>query len=166
MRFLSSWIPGGARILLIDLPLITRQQSRRERSSEKKRELAGARGQRQIQHPWTTTSSYAATVTGSAVRGSASTATAGTAALPQTDIYGCKLHCLPRQTDANNNAQLSRFNSKFLSPGCSAVDFLSQKWHDENKCLPVSFIVDVIRHAHACRAVGTLIVPEWQSGRC
>ena len=43
----------------------------------------------------------AATVTGSAVRGSASTATAGAAALPRTDIYGCKLHCLPRQTDAN-----------------------------------------------------------------
>ena len=78
----------------------SRQQSRRERSSGKKRELAGAREQRQIQHPWTTTPSRAATVTGSAVRGSASTATAGAAALPRTDIYGRKLHCLPRQTDA------------------------------------------------------------------
>jgi len=27
----------------------------------------------------------------------------------------------------------------------------------------VSIIVDVIRHARACRAVGTLIVPEWPS---
>ena len=78
---------------------LSRQQSRRERSSGKKRELAGAREQRQIQLPWMTTSSHAATVTGSAVRGSASTATAGAATLPRTD--GRKLHCLPRQTDAN-----------------------------------------------------------------
>ena len=76
--------------------------SRRERSSGKKRELAGAREQRQIQHPWMTTSSHAATVTGSAVRGSASTATAAAATLPRTDIYRRKLHCLSRQTDANN----------------------------------------------------------------
>ena len=82
---------------------LSRQQSRRERSSEKRRELAGAREQRQRQPPWTTTSSHAATATGSAVRGSASKATAGTVALPRTDIYGRKLHCLPRQTDANNN---------------------------------------------------------------
>ena len=80
---------------------LSRQQSRRERSSGKKRELAGAREQRQIQHPQMTTSSHAATVTGSAVRGLASTATAGAATLPRTNIYGCKLHCLPRQTDAN-----------------------------------------------------------------
>ena len=80
---------------------LSRQQSRKERSSGKKRELAGAREQRQIQLPWMTTPSHAATVTRSAVRGSASTATAGAAALPGTDIYGRKLHCLPRQTDAN-----------------------------------------------------------------
>ena len=52
-----------------------------------------------------TTSSHAATVTGSAVRGSASTATAGAAALPRTEIYGRKLHCLPRQTDANSTIE-------------------------------------------------------------
>ena len=80
---------------------LSRQQSRKERSSGKKRELAGARGQRQIQLPWMTTPSHAATVTGSAVRGSASTATAGAATLPRTDTYGRKLYCLPRQTDAN-----------------------------------------------------------------
>ena len=49
----------------------------------------------------TTMSSHAATATGSAIQRSASTATAGTAALPRTDIYGRKLHCLPRQKDAN-----------------------------------------------------------------
>ena len=63
------------------------------------------------------------------------------------------------------NAQLRRFNSGFLSPGCCAVDDLSQDWHGENNwlCPPVSIIVDVIRHTRACRAVGTLIVPEWPS---
>ena len=80
---------------------LSRQQSRKERSSGKKTELAGAREQRQIQLPWMTTNSHAATVTGSAVRGSASTATAGAATLPRTDIYRRKLHCLPRQTDAS-----------------------------------------------------------------
>ena len=80
---------------------LSRQQSRKERSSGKKRELAGAREQRQIHYPWMTTPSHAATVTGSAFQGSASTATAGAATLPRTDIYGRKLHCLPRQTDAN-----------------------------------------------------------------
>ena len=61
------------------------------------------------------------------------------------------------------NAQLRRFNSRFLSPGCCAVDGLSQDWHGEHNwlCPPVSIIVDVIRDARACRAVGTLIVPEW-----
>ena len=61
------------------------------------------------------------------------------------------------------NAQLSRFNSRFLSPGCCAVDGLSQDKHDENNwlCPPVSIIVDVISHVRACHAVGTLIVPEW-----
>ena len=37
---------------------------------------------------------------------------------------------------------------------------LSQDWHGENNWLgpPVSINVDVIRHARACCAVGTLIV--------
>ena len=63
------------------------------------------------------------------------------------------------------NAQVSRFNSKFMSPGCCAVDALSQDWQGESNwlCPPVSMIVDVIRHARACRSVGTLIVPEWPS---
>jgi len=63
------------------------------------------------------------------------------------------------------NAQLRRFNSGFLSPGCCAVDDLSQDWHGENNwlCPPVSIIVDVIRHPRACRAVGALIAPKWPS---
>ena len=70
------------------------------KTAEQKRE---EQRERQIQHPWITTSSHAATVTGSAVRGSASTATAGAATPPRTDIYRRKLHCLPRQTNANAN---------------------------------------------------------------
>ena len=61
------------------------------------------------------------------------------------------------------NVQLSRFNSRFLSPGCCAVNGLSQDWHDDWLCPPVSIIVDVIRHTRARRAVRTLIVPEWPS---
>ena len=80
---------------------LSRQQSRREGSSGKRRDLTGTREQTQRQPPQTTTSSHAATATGSAVRRSASTATAGTAALPRTDIYGHKFHCLPRQMDAH-----------------------------------------------------------------
>ena len=63
----------------------SRQQSRKERSSGKTRELAGAREQRPIHPPQTTTSSHAATAAGSAARGSVSTATAGAAGSPQTD---------------------------------------------------------------------------------
>ena len=72
------------------------------------------------------------------------------------------LHSVDRFA-SHYNAQLSRSNSGFLSPDCSAVDGLSQDWHDENKCSPVSFILDVIRHARAYRAVDTLIVPELRS---
>ena len=52
-----------------------------------------------------------------------------------------------------------------MSPGCCAVDALSQDWQGENNwlCPLVSMIVDVIRHARACLSVGTLIVPEWPS---
>ena len=72
------------------------------------------------------------------------------------------LHSVDRFA-SHYNAQLSRFNSRFLSPGCCAVNGLSQDRHDENNwlCPPVSIIVDVISHARACHAVGTLIVSEW-----
>ena len=63
------------------------------------------------------------------------------------------------------NAQAPRFNSKFMSPGCSVIDAFSMDWRGENNwlCLPVSFVVDVIKSARECRSVGTLIVPEWPS---
>ena len=61
------------------------------------------------------------------------------------------------------NAQLPRFNSKFVSPGCSGVDALAQDWSSENNwiCPPVSLIVDSVRHLMSCSGCGTLIIPEW-----
>ena len=52
-----------------------------------------------------------------------------------------------------------------MSPGCSAVDTLSQDWRGENNwlCPPVSMVVDVIKHARACCSTGTFIVSEWPS---
>ena len=63
------------------------------------------------------------------------------------------------------NAQLSRFNSKFASPGCSRVDAMAQDWSAENNwiCPPVSLIVDSVRHLMSCSGRGTLIIPEWPS---
>lgn len=63
------------------------------------------------------------------------------------------------------NYQVPRFNSKFMSPGCEAVDAFSQDWRSENNwiCPPVSLIMDIVRHAQACSAAGTLIIPEWPS---
>ena len=38
------------------------------------------------------------------------------------------------------NAQVPRFNSKFMSPGCSAVDALSQDWRGQNNWLCPYFL--------------------------
>ncbi|KXJ10028.1 Integrase/recombinase xerD-like [Exaiptasia diaphana] len=63
------------------------------------------------------------------------------------------------------NAQLPRFNSRFASPGCCAVDALVQNWSNENDwlCPPINLIVPSLRVLEACRGRGTLIVPEWPS---
>ena len=60
---------------------------------------------------------------------------------------------------------MRKFNLRFLSPGCDAVDALSQDWGGENNwlCPPVSMVVDVIKHAESCSAVGTLVLSEWPS---
>ena len=82
---------------------------------------------------------------------------------PQLD---CKWGPHPIDRFASHfNAQAPRFNSKFMSPGCSVIDAFSMDWRGENNllCLPVSLVVDVIKRARECRSVGTLIVPEWPS---
>ena len=60
------------------------------------------------------------------------------------------------------NKQLSRFNSRFASPGSEAVDTLAQNWSLENNwvCPPVSLIIHAVEHFKKCRASGTLIIPE------
>ena len=63
------------------------------------------------------------------------------------------------------NKQLSRFNSRFASPGSEAVDTLTQNWSFENNwvCPPVSLIIHAVEHFKKCRASGTSIIPEWKS---
>ena len=63
------------------------------------------------------------------------------------------------------NKQLSRFNSRFASPGSEAVETLAQNWSFENNwvCPPVSLIIHAVEHFKKCRASGTLIILEWKS---
>eukprot|EP00731_Ephydatia_muelleri_P018538 Em0011g578a len=63
------------------------------------------------------------------------------------------------------NMQLPRFNSRFASPGAEAVDAFTVNWSGENNwwCPPPVLIPRVLRHAEGCRALGTLVVPCWES---
>ena len=63
------------------------------------------------------------------------------------------------------NAQLPRFNSKFVSPGCSGVDALVQDWSRENNwvCPPVGLVVDAVPVLTSCSGRESLIIPEWPS---
>ena len=63
------------------------------------------------------------------------------------------------------NNQIQRFNSRFASPGCEAVDALAQNLSIENNwvCPPVPVIIPDIHHFMKCRPKGTLIIPERRS---
>lgn len=63
------------------------------------------------------------------------------------------------------NTHLSRFNSRFLNPGCESVDAFSVSWSGENNWLvpPVYCISRVVQHLIACKGTGSLIVPYWPS---
>ena len=63
------------------------------------------------------------------------------------------------------NAKLTRFNSKFYSPGTEQVDALSISWSKENNYLvpPVYLVPKVIQHLRISRATGVLFVPQWPS---
>ena len=73
-------------------------------------------------------------------------------------------HTIDRFADYNNS-QLCRFNSRCWNPGSEAVDAFTADWSGENNwwCPPIGLIPRVIRHAQACSAYGTLIVPCWPS---
>ena len=61
------------------------------------------------------------------------------------------------------NNQTPRFNSRCWTPGSEAVDAFKVNWVGENNrlCPPIGLIPRVIRHAQACKASGTLVVPVW-----
>ena len=65
----------------------------------------------------------------------------------------------------SHNTKLTRFYSRFWKPGCEGVDAFCYNWVGENNWLvpPVSLVPRVIRHIAHCKAMGTLIVPEWFS---
>jgi len=66
---------------------------------------------------------------------------------------------------SQHNAQLPRFNSRFACKDTEAVDAFTMDWSGENNwwCPPPMLITRVLRHAEACRAQGTLLVPAWES---
>ena len=65
----------------------------------------------------------------------------------------------------SHNSKLTRFYSRYWNPGCEGVDAFCYDWVGENNWLvpPVSLVPRVIWHLSHCKAVGTLIVPEWVS---
>jgi len=82
----------------------------------------------------------------------------------------CQLDALwgPHTVDqfaSPHNAQLPRYNSRFWTPSCEAVDAFTTSWASEVSWLvpPLHLICRSIQHAQACAARGTLVVPMWVS---
>ena len=74
----------------------------------------------------------------------------------------------PHQVDRfadHNNCQLPCFNSKFHCPNSSGVNAFCFDWYGVLNwcCPPVCLIPRTIKHAKACKAAGTLVVPCWPS---
>ncbi len=82
-------------------------------------------------------------------------------ALKPTMFYELDLLCFA----SNENNQIARFNSCFWCLGTEAVDGFTCDWHQENNwlCPPPALIPRLIRHMRNCGAVGTLILPRWES---
>jgi len=64
-----------------------------------------------------------------------------------------------------HNARITRFNSRFWTPGSEAIDTFTCDWSGENNWWfpPVCLVPRVRRHAQNTKAFGTLIVPQWLS---
>ena len=61
--------------------------------------------------------------------------------------------------------QLPRFFSRYWNPGSEAIDAFTVSWGGE-RCWwapPPHLVVKVLRHAQACRSIGTLVVSVWAS---
>ena len=71
-------------------------------------------------------------------------------------------HTVDRFADSFNT-QLPHFNSRFWCPGSEAIDTFTCDWSKENNwwCLPLFLVPRLLKHAKACKASGTLIVPQW-----
>lgn len=65
----------------------------------------------------------------------------------------------------SENFKINKFNSKFHTPGTSGVDAFAFNWAGENNWLvsPLNLVNTVIKHCLACGALGTLVVPKWES---
>lgn len=63
------------------------------------------------------------------------------------------------------NAQLKRFNSRYSCPDTEAVDAFTVVWSGENNwwCPQQVLVPKILRHAMACKCVGTLVIPCWES---
>ena len=64
-----------------------------------------------------------------------------------------------------DNTQLPKFYSRFWCPGSAAVDAFTVNWSgDINGWVPpFHLIARTVRHAHECKAFGSLLVPMWTS---
>jgi hypothetical protein len=64
-----------------------------------------------------------------------------------------------------DNTQLPNFYSRFWCPGAAAIDAFTVNWSDDVNWWvpPISLIGRVLRHAEACDAMGSLVVPVWKS---
>ena len=69
-----------------------------------------------------------------------------------------------RFADANNT-KLPRFNSRFFSPNCEAVDAFTQDWgHGLSWLVPPIYLVGrTIDYLKVCKGDGILVVPIWKS---
>ncbi len=63
------------------------------------------------------------------------------------------------------NTKLQRFNSRFASPGCEAVDAFSQRWSAEDNWLvpPPALIPAALEHLLRDKAQAILLCPRWPS---
>ena len=66
---------------------------------------------------------------------------------------------------SNLNNKCRRFNSKWWVPGVEAVNCFDQDWQGVNNWLvpPPSGVLKSLKKLQSDYAVGTLIIPEWES---
>ena len=64
-----------------------------------------------------------------------------------------------------HNYQVNRFHSRFWCPDTQAVDTFTVDWEGEVCWLvpPLYLIPRAWKHAHHCKAKGTLVIPLWKS---